>query len=191
MADKIYGLSEADVLVLRDIKKWFKSTTQNGAANQRTRREGEDDQSPEVYLALIPYSGISGIVTRYGAEIVQSAECSILRITQSQIGTGDGSAMSSDYYPVIEVLPLTQIVFNPSTKSVPGGQKVPVWRDKYGQWMTVGGVMSTADSSGSTAGMTQMTVVTDISCDGNTLVVTKKCIVGVFRVYNEVCDGRV
>lgn len=120
---KIISLSDSDVQVLLRVVRAVESGDLR-LSNTRDERVslGEDHQSPEVYIALVPEGGIPAL-TGSGAEgdTPGSVECDIYTIADGTLSVVDG---------------LSKDVYNLSTTDVEAGW-VLVARNKMGHWIAV------------------------------------------------------
>lgn len=120
-------LNENDALVLRQMVSEFKSRFKN--QNNRPRVTEELGQTPEVYIARTPDTGIAALTATVGTatasldgDTVGSAECAIYRILDNALQP-------------ISVAP--QTVYNLSPTAVAKNIWTPVARDKFGSWLCV------------------------------------------------------
>ena len=126
----IYGLSEQDIAVLKEIigrVKGLQINTPSRPQQERMFTEGADHQAPEVYIAKIPAEGIDGLTDN--AEPAddnpgRTNDCQFYRIVENLDGTPE----------LREVGGMTRNVHNVGTGSVTGGY-APVLRTKGGRWV--------------------------------------------------------
>ncbi len=126
----IYGLSEQDIAVLKEIigrVKGLQINTPSRPQQERMFTEGADHQAPEVYIAKIPAEGIDGLTDN--AEPAddnpgRTNDCQFYRIVENLDGTPE----------LREVEGMTRNVHNVGTGSVTGGY-APVLRTKGGRWV--------------------------------------------------------
>lgn len=109
---KINVLSDADIRLLKSIVAQVKQEPQNTPG--RTYAPPDPQQTPDVYIALIPVGGIAG---RVGLA-VSSAECQIYRLLSDTL-TDAG---------------FTRLVHNLSVDALSAGLPVLAERDKFGIW---------------------------------------------------------
>ncbi len=127
MAEQLFYLTENDRDLLRD----FVERELRGRNHSRSRYgiEGENSQSPDVYVVRTPNTGIPaldvGSTTGSGSledDTPGSAECDVYRLVQTG-GTYD-----------LKPTGVTRRIYNLSLSSLSGGTWTPVARDKFGTW---------------------------------------------------------
>lgn len=118
--DELYGLTEADVKFLKELK-----TDYNQRLSQLYRTEKSDDthQAPETYIALVDVGGIpalTGGATPGAGDVPGTAECNIYQIgIQGELTLITG---------------LSRTVFNLTPNKIQSGWLL-VTRDKWGRWV--------------------------------------------------------
>lgn len=128
MADKIILPSKADWDLIRQMADWWRRQTPPGTPYIPE----ELGQSPDVYIARSPPSGIPGLVEETGTGVGQendipgSAVCDIYKISHSEDR-------------LYEVEGFTKTVRNISISTIAGNTWVLVVRDKFGDWFAVVG----------------------------------------------------
>jgi len=152
MAEQIYGLSEDDLGLLREMVDWFKSQPRN--TRNRPEPDDSDQFTPDIYVALTPSGGIPARV----GSTVGAADCNIYRIDNatkqlSQVGNR------------------TRNVCNLDVDSVTGSIYVPVVKDKWNQFV-VAGVPQSTPGTGTGTGPIVQAVLT--SFNPATCVFTQK-----------------
>lgn len=126
MADDLYLLNREDMLVLRKMVEQFKRDPR--MTRNRMPVEDELGQSPEVYIARTPSSGISGpssVGTGTGSssaeETVNSAECAIYQ----KLANGN----------LQHIVGFNKTVY--SLSQISGDIWILIERDKFGVWWVV------------------------------------------------------
>ncbi len=130
MAEQLFYLTENDRDLLRD----FVERELRGRNHSRSRYgiEGENSQSPDVYVVRTPSAGIPaldvGSTTGSGSledDTPGSAECDVYRLVQTG-GTYD-----------LKPTGVTRRIYNLDSVAASGNTWTLVARDKFGTWYTV------------------------------------------------------
>lgn len=146
MAEKVYGLSESDLAILRELV-----STHRGKYGNRPPRPEEllDSGSPEVYVAQIPTGGLPARV----GNTIRSVDCQIYRTRVNNVGTGGNSLQA--------ITGLVKRIYNLSPEGIEAGTYVLVWRDKYGEWYTTGDELEESEvGTGTGTGETEYVEIT-------------------------------
>lgn len=124
---KIFALTEAETLLLREMARDFRSRKTNkpiAEAAEWGKTYGEDSQSPETFIAK-PLSSTIPALDENGTTADATAgegECEIYQIVNS----------------VLEPTGITKTVYNLSERAF--RQKfIIITRDKFGKWIVVAG----------------------------------------------------
>lgn len=142
---KIISLTEAEVKLLQGLLDAAKGRDLSTSEyHDGLWAHGEDQQAPEVYVAK-PLDGTipgmtlaeagTGTGTGTSAECDAydspgSAECRVYEVVETE-GCG---------YALMQVEEHDELVFNVGTTAInPGYNYIPVYRDKFGRWLTAGG----------------------------------------------------
>jgi hypothetical protein len=152
MAEQIYGLSEDDLLLLREVISYWKNLPRN--ARNRPAPDPSDQTTTDIYVAETPSGGIPARV----GTTVGIATCNIYRIdaaTQKLTKVGTTSKR----------------VCNLSTSEIMGNIYIPVAKEKYNQYVVTGTTDTTA-GTGTGTGATVHTVLSDFNA--GTCVFTKQ-----------------
>lgn len=132
-----YGLNEDEVVILRGVVARVKNGTLNTGKTSDYKTDVEEQQAPEVYIALTPEGGIPGLegtgtgtgsLGADGTLYPGRANCQLYEI----ISDDD----SQDPY-LAEVFDSYQEVYNLSVTAVEAGSFLVVARDKFGKWHIV------------------------------------------------------
>ena len=139
MADKLYGLTDADLPILKEMKEdYLRRKGSNPGGRGRGWFDLEDPTAPECYVAWVGADGIpalndqdtTGIGTEAGTgtgsaqmdDVVGSAVCEVY---QMRIENGSRKLFAKGF---------TRRVHNLMTTAVPGSRWILIHRDKYGTW---------------------------------------------------------
>lgn len=145
MAESFYFLNESDRAIIQEMIR----RTVNEYLNPRLRRgrPADEEDSPEVYVALTPEGGIAaadalGAGTSSGdiaQNIIYGEDCTVYVLTESASTVGEGALTRTD---------LTKLVYNFTDSDVPGSEFILIVRDKFGRWWAAGGVSDTGAGTG-------------------------------------------
>lgn len=142
MAEPLYGLTGADLDVIKALVRDYRNGPTRGRGYDG-RVDHEEQQAPEVYVALTPSGGIpalaassvvdtgTGQADEHNGDAPGYAECAAYRVLPPADGT-DGAELW-------EVPGLSFRVHNASGSDVAGDSWVLVVRDKGGVWWAVTG----------------------------------------------------
>lgn len=127
----LYGLTEDDLEVLREVIKDKRDQRRNLSQRPPTRQFAHETYSPEVYVASTPPLGIPGTAVDpvSNATVVGNALCPVYNVQTVTISQG-----ANPSFQLCQVGALSQIVFNLSTAPIQGGIPVLVIKDKAGQY---------------------------------------------------------
>lgn len=138
-------LSDQDIKTLEGIILKVRNQLGN-TVRPRTAPQDFLKQSPEVYIAKTPASGILALDSSVGTGTdpdttpsIYSAECDIYRVSQVQ-GTST--------FELSRIVGLNRDVYNLSSTDVPGDAWVPIIRDKFGTWIATAPASSTSVDTG-------------------------------------------
>ncbi len=149
MADELYGLTQDDVALFKELvlahKNGWLSVRQRSAPNE------EQGTAPEVYIALTP---VGGIPARSGTT-PGFADCTIYRLLPNPSGTKVLTEAGAGF----------RTVYNLSATSIPSGEYIQTKRDKWGIWWVEGPVPS---GSGDTCTPVSFSE-TDLRCEAQNL----------------------
>lgn len=135
----IYGLSESDVKLVRELLAFWKTRIKNTSGRANNEMDLKEQAAPEVYVAktgeagIGAFEGASGTGTGTGtANAVPSAACVIYQL-----------------HPTSEYLlskVITRTIYNLSSSAIDGNTYIIVARDKFGVWWALGvGATGSAD----------------------------------------------
>lgn len=143
MPDPVFFLTDSDRRALQTLidreRRGIRNTT--GRANDGGGIEDQEQQGPEVYVALVPAGGIPA---RVGI-VPGSAVCTIYQIHEEVVGTG----IEAELTPITGT---TRKVWNLSLSAIDGGEYVPVHRDKFGSWLASASTATTGTGTGTGTG---------------------------------------
>lgn len=130
---EIYGLSAADIGVLREIAKWWRASPRRRGD---TFDPGEEiGQAPEIYVARTPTTGIPAMTEAAGTSIDDQpgyADCTIYRtIPVSDV-------------PTLKALGIERRIHNLGAE-IGGEVWIFVMRDKFGVWWVMEGETEEVD----------------------------------------------
>ena len=135
MAARGIVLTPNDEAILSELIRAHKNRPQN--TTQRPRRDQDENEAPEVYVARTIENGIPPLVEEPGAGIKDQpgyAYCEVYRITKA-----------STRFELRPIPGLRKRVFNLTLETIPAGQWVLIARDKPGSWHVVRGGSGGAD----------------------------------------------
>jgi len=136
VADKTaYVLTEGDLAKLRETMDYVSSIRRNKPILDS---DSYQSSSPDVYVALIPFGGISGIAPitpQTGTGVLTLGAPSKASCNIYQIVPDDVSGTTPQFMPVSDT---SLDVYNVSTQAIPGDSWAVVVRDKYGVWIATG-----------------------------------------------------
>jgi hypothetical protein len=136
VAEQYYVLTEEAIEALSAFMEEQRGRRPNTVQRPRVQPDA-GYPAPDVYVAQTPAGGIPALANATGTGEIDDpgfADCQIFRIiTVPQSGTGTNP---SAIYELSQVGTFTQRVFNVSTTAVPGGIYMPIFRDKFGSWLT-------------------------------------------------------
>lgn len=138
MADKLYGMTEQDHRIFRDMVAEHQRLRANGSQVGQGGGIDEGFQASDVYIARTPSGGIPGLEEFPGTAPDEpgSALCQVYKLGQVQ-GVGD--------FKLLKISGLTKRVFNLNTNTVAGSAWIPIWKTKGGVWITSGNSESITD----------------------------------------------
>jgi hypothetical protein len=130
--DPVVTMTDADRALLQAMLDQFRRINNNATGRSYSDRYGEEDTSPDIYLAQVPLDGIPGrIGTRPGI-----AKCTIFNVIFGDpIGVGTGTVNES---PEITSAFDDQEVYNVFSYPIlgcPSTRYVLVHREKFGTWV--------------------------------------------------------
>lgn len=139
---KINILSDDDIAILKQVVEEKRRRIVGGRAfGEKIWNLSEDQNTPEVYIALVPSSGIPGLNMIGSAPAEDDepgeAECEIYQLVDDGVATPQLKKMDMG----------TKTVYNISTATIEGDSEwVLVVKTKTGKWVAVTGGGATSDA---------------------------------------------
>lgn len=163
----IYGLSESDIRLVRDLLAFWKNRIKNTTGRPNNEFDLKEQQAPEFYVARTGAAGIGAFEGDTGTGTG----------TGTGSGTGSGSAGTVPYadctiyqlHPTDKTLftkSITKRVHNLGTSAIDGFTYIIVARDKFGIWWVVGVGSAAPDDGGDTTTGTGTGTGTVTPCEG-------------------------